>query len=91
MANLEFQTVELKQLNKEDYLQKINWALDNDIVVNINSDIYEVKKEKWGELVVVCISNDSCFGLQDEEIMKCYINKWDVRENEELRGFNIYA
>ncbi len=91
MANLEFQTVELKQLNKEDYLQKINWALDNDIVVNINSDIYEVKKENWGELVVVCISNGSCFGLQDEEIMKCYINKWDVRENEELRGFNIYA
>ncbi len=91
MANLEFQTVELKQLNKEDYLQKINWALDNDIVVNINSDIYEVKKENWGELVVVCIDNGSCFGLQDEEIMQCYINKWDVRENEELRGFNIYA
>lgn len=91
MKNLKFYTAETKELTKEIYLQKINWALDNDIVVNINSDIYEVKKEKWGKLIVVCVQNGACFGLQDEEIMKCYINKWDVRENEELRGFNIYA
>jgi len=91
MKNLKFYTAETKELTKEVYLAKINWALDNDIVVNINSDIYEVKKEKWGELVVVCVENGACFGLQDEEIMNCYINKWDVRENEELRGFNIYA
>lgn len=89
MANLEFQTVAEKELTKKDYLQKINWALDNNIEVNWKSDNYRLFRDSSNAIIVECVSNGFCMGLQDSEIMDCCINKWDIRENVELRGVKV--
>ena len=58
--------------------------------VNIYNDNYEVKNDR-GAFIVVCKINGHTIGLPGEDIKNCYTNKWNVRENKELQGFNIIA
>lgn len=77
-------------MQNENTLEQLNFLLDNNMEVNIYSGDYEVKNDR-GCLIVVCRYNGSTVGLHQDEIKKCFTNKWNVRENEELQGFNIIA
>lgn len=74
----------------ENTREQLNFLLDNNMEVNIHNENYEVKNDR-GVLIVVCKSNGFISRLEDNEVKNCYTSKWNVREYEELEGFNIRA
>tara|TARA_R110000822_G_scaffold144535_1_gene283203 strand:- start:288 stop:524 length:237 start_codon:yes stop_codon:yes gene_type:complete len=77
-------------MDNENTLKQLHFLLDNNMEVNIYNEAYQVKNDR-GDLIVVCKYNQSTIGLPHEDIKKCFTNKWNVRENKELQGFNIIA
>ena len=77
-------------MQNENTLKQLYFLLDNNMEVNIYNEAYQVKNDR-GSLIVVCKRNQHTIGLPHEDIKKCFTNKWNVRENKELQGFNIIA
>jgi hypothetical protein len=67
---------------------EINQLLDKNIEVYWNSGNYIVKREKNGNLIVVCTCNGYTSGLHKDELKDCGINKWDARELN-LQNFKV--
>ncbi len=59
---------------------ELNNLLDKNIEVFWNCDSYLVKKEKNGNLIVVCIDNGFTTILDEDDLEDCGISKWDARE-----------
>lgn len=76
--------------SNENTAAQLNFILTNNMEVNIHNENYEVKNDK-GVLIVVCKSNGFTSRLEKHEIKDCYTSKWNVREYQELEGFNIRA
>ena len=73
---------------KDNTKEQLDFLLKNNMEVNIHNENYQVKNDK-GVLIVVCKSNGFTSRLEENEIKECYTSKWNVREHEELEGFNI--
>ena len=59
---------------------ELNNLLDRNIEVYWKSSTYQVKREKNGNLIIVCEENGSVSGFNDFYLKDCGINKWDMRE-----------
>jgi hypothetical protein len=77
-------------MDNENTAAQLNFLLENNMEVNIYTNDYQVKNDR-GSLIVVCKRNGYTIRLLNEDIKKCFTNKWNVRENKELQGFNIIA
>ena len=77
-------------MDNENTAAQLNFLLENNMEVNIYTNDYQVKNDR-GSFIVVCKDNGHTIGLPDEDMKNCYTNKWNVRENKELQGFNIIA
>jgi len=69
-----------QQTNKTMTNLELNNLLDRNIEVYWKSSTYQVKREKNGNLIIVCEENGSASGFSDFYLKDCGINKWDMRE-----------
>ena len=77
-------------MDNENTAAQLNFLLENNLEVNLHNENYEVKNDR-GSLIVVCKINGHTTGLLYNDLKKCFTNKWNVREYEKLKGFNIRA
>jgi hypothetical protein len=78
----------IKMLSNKKTLSIINFLINNNEEVNWSNDNYKIVKESKGNLLVVCKENGFTTKLTNEDLKKCYTDKWAVRQYE-LIGFPI--
>ena len=80
----------LNKIEKER-LQDIKLLLDNKESVCWKNDLYDVKYDIKNKIIVVCNENNYTTGLQKEDLLNCYTDKWTIRENNyNLKNITTY-